>query len=373
VTALRRESGAVDGRLAHPAMANRDRQAYSIFETGLEAGLADRSRRKCGFIIGWITFEGGEPMTADALAKETEPETITIKPLAIDIGAEIGGVDLSQPLPERQRTEIWDAFVKWKVIFFRDQTLDKARFVTMSRQFGTLNRGHNIHPVDPEFPEIYGVVKNRQKTRMTGAPDFDPWTGWHTDLTPAVNPPTATILWGEIVPPHGGDTQWTNLAAAYDALSPTMRDIVDGLRGMHAYMSYDGVKLNQDFIERIAANQKVSEHPIVRVHPETGRRVLWVSPKFLREIVGLTPTESTALLAMLKTHAVRPEFTLRFKWEPGSVAMWDNRSTAHLAPRDFQHTDFDRQLFRTTTVGDIPYGVDGQQSKSLEGTPLLAA
>lgn len=312
-------------------------------------------------------------MTVDFVETEAAPETITIQPQAIDIGAEIGGVDLSQPLSEQQRAEIWDAFVKWKVIFFRDQKLDKASFIAMSRQFGSLNRGHNIHPVDPNFPEIYGVVKGRQKTRMSGVPAFDPWTGWHTDLTPAVNPPTASILWGEIVPPFGGDTQWTNLAAAYDALSPTMRDFVDGLRGIHTYLSYDGMKLNQDFLDRIAANQKVSEHPIVRVHPESGRRALWVSPKFLREIVGLTPTESDGLLAILKTHAVRPEFTLRFKWAPGSVVMWDNRSTAHLAPRDFQHTDFDRQLFRTTTVGDIPYGVDGLKSKALEGTPLLAA
>lgn len=312
-------------------------------------------------------------MTDEPVRQRNEPGTITVKPLAIDIGAEIGGVDLSRPLTDRQRAEIWDAFLTWKAIFFRDQKLDKASFVAMSRQFGALNRGHNIHQVDPDFPEIYGVVKDRHKARQTGEPAFDPWTGWHTDLTPAINPPTASILWGDVVPPYGGDTQWTNLAAAYDALSPVMRDFVDGLRGIHAYMNYDGIKPNEAFLERIAANQKVSEHPIVRVHPETGRRVLWVSPKFLREIVGATPTESKTLLAFLKTHAVRPEFTLRFQWAPGSVAMWDNRSTAHLAPRDFQQTDFDRQLFRTTTVGDIPYGVDGQKSRSLEGTPLLAA
>ena len=125
-----------------------------------------------------------------------------------------------------------------------------------------------------------------------------------------------------------------------------VRDFVDGLRGVHTYMNYEGLTPTRDFQERIAANQKVTEHPIVRVHPESGRRVLWVSPKFLREIVGLTPTESRDMLAMLKSHATRPEFTLRFKWTPGSVAMWDNRSTAHLAPRDYQHTEFDRQLFR---------------------------
>lgn len=311
-------------------------------------------------------------MTPEALRNDTDPQTITINPLAIDIGAEIEGVDLSKPLSEQQRDEIWDAFVTWKVIFFRDQKLDKASFVAMSRQFGDLNRGHNIHAVDPAFPEIYGVVKNRHKSRQSGEPAFDPWTGWHTDLTPAINPPTASFLWGDVVTPYGGDTQWTNLAAAYDALSPTMRAFVDELRGVHTYLNYNGVQTTQKFTAEIAENQKTSEHPIVCVHPESGRRVLWVSPKFLQKIVGLTPTESNSLLALLKTHAVRPEFTLRFKWSPGSLAMWDNRSTAHMAPRDFQHTDFDRQLFRTTSVGAIPVGVNGEKSKSLEGTPLEA-
>ncbi|MDA0656667.1 MAG: TauD/TfdA family dioxygenase [Proteobacteria bacterium] len=312
-------------------------------------------------------------MTATALRNDMDPQTITVLPAALDIGAEIKGVDLSLPLTDQQRTEIWDAFVKWKVIYFRNQHLDKKSFVAFSRQFGDLNRGHNIHDVDPKFPEIYGVVKGRQAKRLSGAPAFDPWTGWHTDLTPAINPPTASILWGDVVPPHAGDTQWTNLVAAYEALSPTMRDIVDGLRGVHTYLNYSGLKPDPAFIERISANEKTSEHPLVRVHPESGKRALWVSPKFLLEIVGMTPTESNAMLAMLKTHAIRPEFTYRFRWEAGSVAMWDNRSTAHLAPRDIQRDDHDRQLYRTTLVGAVPFGVDGRESTSLEGTPLLAA
>ncbi|MBL23333.1 MAG: taurine dioxygenase [Rhodospirillaceae bacterium] len=311
-------------------------------------------------------------MTADKLRNDPDPETITVIPAAVDIGAEIQGVDISKPLSDQQKNEVWDAFLKWKVIYFRDQKLDKGSLIAFSRQFGELNRGHNIHDVDPKFPEIYGVVKGRQSKRMTGAPAFDPWTGWHTDLTPAVNPPTATILWGDVVPPNAGDTMWANLIAAYNALSPDMQEIVDGMRGVHTYLNYEGVKPNKDFADRIAKSQKVSEHPIVRVHPETGEKALWVSPKFLLEIVGLSPTESKAILAMLKTHVIRPEFTYRFKWEPGSVAMWDNRSTAHLAPRDIQRDDNDRQLYRTTLVGDIPVGVDGQPSKSMEGTPLLA-
>ena len=116
----------------------------------------------------------------------------------------------------------------------------------------------------------------------------------------------------------------------------------------------------------------VSEHPIVRVHPETGERALYVSPSFLKSIVGLTPRESQGLLELLWEHVVRPEFTVRFKWEPGSVAFWDNRSTAHLAPRDIFDSEFDRQFYRVTLLGDVPVGVDGKASRSIEGEPIVA-
>jgi alpha-ketoglutarate-dependent taurine dioxygenase len=307
------------------------------------------------------------------VSEKPAPETITVSPMTLHIGAEIGGVDLSQPLGDQQRNEIWDAFVRWKVLIFRDQDLDKASFVAASRRFGPLTRGHNIHNVDPDFPEIYGVVKGRQKTRLSGEPIFQPWTGWHTDLTPAINPPTGSFLWGLVVPPYGGDTQFTNLVAAYETLSPTMQEFVNTLRGVHTYLNYPGIKPTADFLERIAKNEKTSEHPIVRVHPDSGERILFVSPKFLRDIAGMTPTESEAILALLKAHVARPEFTVRVRWAPNSVVMWDNRATAHIAPRDINKSDFDRQLFRTTLVGEIPVGVDGRQSTPIAGTPLLAA
>lgn len=312
-------------------------------------------------------------MAVESLHAAKKAETIEIRPIALTIGAEIGGVDLSQKLSQQLRDEIWAAFVKWKVVVFRNQKLDKASFVAVSKQFGPLTPGHHIHVVDKDFPEIYGVIKNRHKSRQTGQPIFEPWTGWHTDLTPAINPPTGSILWGINVPPYGGDTQWADLGAAYRALSPTMRNFVDGLRGVHTYLHYPGVKPNQDFLDQVAKNLKTSEHPIVRVHPNSGERILFVSPKFLREIVGLTPTESAALMAMLKSHAIRPEFTVRVKWEPNTVVMWDNRATAHIAPRDINEIDFPRELYRTTLVGDVPVGVDGRKSVSLEGQPLLAA
>ena len=172
---------------------------------------------------------------------------------------------------------------------------------------------------------------------------------------PAVNPPIATILWGKVVPPNAGDTMWSNLMAAYNALSPTMQEIVDDMRGVHTYLNYDGVKPNEAFQERIAKGQKVSEHPLVRVHPETGEKALWVSPKFLLEIVGLTPTESKAMLAMLKTHITRPEFVYEHCWQPGDLTFWDNRCVLHIADLSrIGDPDYIRHMHRTTIKGDVP-------------------
>ncbi|MCP4221845.1 MAG: hypothetical protein GY773_00700, partial [Actinomycetia bacterium] len=126
----------------------------------------------------------------------------------------------------------------------------------------------------------------------------------------------------------------------------------------------------REYRERVNSRTMVTEHPLVWVHPETGERLLYISPAFLRSIVGLTPRESQGLLEILWEHAVRPEFTVRFRWEEGSVAYWDNRSTAHLPPSDVYDTDFDRQLWRVTMMGEIPVGIDGKPSTSLEGDPI---
>ena len=129
----------------------------------------------------------------------------------------------------------------------------------------------------------------------------------------------------------------------------------------------------KEYAELIRKRSLASEHPLVRVHPETGERALYVGPSHLKEIAGLTPRESQGLLELLWEHLVRPEFTVRFKWGPGSVAFWDNRSVCHLAPRDIFDSDFDREFYRTTLVGDVPVGVDGRPSISLEGDPITAA
>jgi taurine dioxygenase len=151
-----------------------------------------------------------------------------------------------------------------------------------------------------------------------------------------------------------------------------MRAFCDTLRGLHRFAPPPGVDQTKEYEELMKKRILASEHPIVRVHPETGERALYVSPSFLKSIVGLTPRESQALLELLWEHVVRPEFTVRFKWEPGSVAFWDNRSTCHLAPRDIFDSDFDRQFYRVTLLGDVPVGIDGRSSTAREGEPIVA-
>ncbi|MGY9106734.1 MAG: TauD/TfdA dioxygenase family protein, partial [Alphaproteobacteria bacterium] len=195
----------------------------------------------------------------------------------------------------------------------------------------------------------------------------------HADVTPAINPPAVSILRGDTMPPFGGDTQFTDLVAAYKRLSPTMREFVDGLRGIHRYQGNAAANVSKEYVETLNKNRIVSEHPLVRVHPETGERALYVSPSFLESIVGLTPTESNTLLAMLKTHVARPEFTVRFMWSDHALAMWDNRQVLHLGPKDIINSEHPREIHRTTLMGDIPIGPDGRKSTPIDGEAIKPA
>ena len=287
--------------------------------------------------------------------------------MSVFTGAEIFGVDLKQPLKLQTAKEIWGALGKWKVVFFRDQHLDHAQHVVFARALGQPTIGHVLYGHEEGFPEIYSVAKRRERHTHLEPDPIRPWTGWHTDLTTVLNPPAASILRGVTIPPYGGDTQFTNLAAAYNALSPTLRTFLDGLRAIHGYG-----KVTTNALTQTSRKSFSTEHPLVRVHPETGERTLFVSPSFLNKIVGLTARENQQLLELLWEHVVRPEFTARFRWAPGSVAFWDNRATAHLAPRDIFDSDFDRQFYRVTLVGDVPVGVDGKPSTPVEGDPIVA-
>ena len=299
--------------------------------------------------------------------------TIDISPLTLHIGAEIGGIDLTAPLPPDQLRQVREAFLKWKVVFFRGQHLDHAQHVALARQFGEPTIGHAVFGYVEGYPEVYSVAKNRTANENREATALTPWSGWHADITAAVNPPCASILRGVTIPPYGGDTLWTNLAAAYNGLSPTMRGFVDGLRGIHKFVPRANTTARSEYNERIQRRVLETEHPLVTVHAETGERVLFVSPSFLKSIVGLTPRESQKILEILWEHVTRPEYTVRFKWNAGDIAFWDNRSTAHLAPRDIFESDVDRQLYRITLVGEPLVGIDGKPSRSIEGAPILSA
>lgn len=298
---------------------------------------------------------------------------IEIIPLTLHIGAEIRGVDLTRPLPPDQLQAVRDAFLKWKVVFFRDQHLDHAQHVALARQFGEPTIGHAVFGYVDGFPEIYSVAKHRTANENREEMMITPWSGWHADITAAVNPPLASILRGVTIPPYGGDTFWTNLAAAYNGLSPMLRGFVDGLRGIHKFVPRERPQPGSVYNEQVRRRMLESEHPLVSVHAETGERVLYVSPSFLKSIVGLTPRESQKILELLWEHVTRPEYTVRFKWNAGDIAFWDNRSTAHLAPRDIFESEFDRQLYRVTLVGQPLVGVDGRPSRSIQGQPILSA
>ncbi len=299
----------------------------------------------------------------------TGTSSIDVRPLSVHIGAEIRGIDLSSHLSDETVQAIWEAMLHWKVVFFRDQNLDHEGHVRFARRFGRPTPAHIVFGGDAVYPEIYSIAKHR--TANAGKnPIRRSWTDWHTDITAAVNPPAASILRGETVPPYGGDTFWTNLAVAYDRLSETLRGFVDELRAIHSFNVPSDTIVGDNYGKQTDENELVAEHPLITVHPETGERVLYVSPDFVKSISGLASRESQALLEMLWEHAVQTEFTVRFKWEPGSVAFWDNRATAHLAPSDIYVTDFDRQFYRVTLAGVPNVGIDGRPSIALSGESI---
>jgi taurine dioxygenase len=203
-------------------------------------------------------------------------------------------------------------------------------------------------------------------------------TGWHTDVTAAVNPPAGSILRAEVVPEFGGDTTWTNLVAAYEGLSEPIRNFVDTLRAEHFYYAnWSGFTRygKGAFDETVIKKQQalVAHHPVVRVHPRTGERALFINPGFLDHILDVSAVESRWILTHLFNEIIRPEYTVRFRWAPGSVAFWDNRATAHLAPKDLDHLDTERVLHRITLKGEIPIGPDGRESKLIAGSSFESA
>jgi taurine dioxygenase len=292
---------------------------------------------------------------------------IEVKPVAGFIGAEIGGVDLSQTLHDDVVKEIRQALLKWKVVFFRNQNIDHAAQIAFTSRFGevTYAHPHEDEPIDG-FEQILPIDRSRYE-RRNGLRRSSYESRWHTDVTAVVNPPAASILRAVNVPSIGGDTQWTNLVAAYEGLSAPLRALADTLKAEHRFNARLNIPSNSKLAQRIAANPLVSIHPVVRVHPETGERALFVNPGFTSHILDVSPQESELLLELFFKQITKPAYTTRFRWNNGDIAFWDNRATAHLAPQDIDHIEVERVLYRTTIKGDVPVGVDGFRSQIVEG------
>jgi taurine dioxygenase len=273
--------------------------------------------------------------------------TITVTPIAGALGAEIGGVDLARELPDETVAEIRNAWLEHLVVFFRDQELTPAEFLAFARRIGEPVEYPFVKGMD-DYPEIIVVSKLPHETVNFGGI-------WHSDTVYLDRPPMGTLLVAREVPPFGGDTMFANMYAAYDALSPGLQRVLDGLRAVHSSALADVSKTREDRIKDAGFGEErefCSEHPVVRTHPETGRKALYVNVAHTLRFAGWTEEESKPLLHFLFEHAVRPEFTCRFRWRVGSIAMWDNRCAMHNPVNDYH--GYTRTMHRITLAGDVP-------------------
>ena len=274
---------------------------------------------------------------------------ITVEPVSGTIGAEVQGVDLSGPLDDRTVAEVYEAFLAHHVLFFHDQELRPDAQLRFGRCFGELDTHPFVDGME-SHPEIIEIVTEPDDRVNFGG-------GWHSDVTFLTQPDMGSILYALEVPPFGGDTLFANQHAAYEALSETMKDLLDGLVAKHSagpqYAEGGYSTLSKSMkTKSVDGADRIVLHPLVRTHPETGRKALYVNPAFTVGIEGMRQDESMALLRFLFDHAVREPFTCRFRWSPGSVAMWDNRSVQHYTLFDYR--GHRRHMRRITIKGDRP-------------------
>jgi len=274
---------------------------------------------------------------------EAPYETISVDKLTPIIGAEVAGVDLAKPLGNHQMTEVHRALAENLVLFFRDQDMSPEQHLAFGRNFGELH----IHPAAPHAPgheELMIIHADKNSPRANGE-------GWHSDVSCDPEPPMGSILYIKTCPPKGGDTLFASMYAAYESLSDRMKAYLDGLVAVHdGEENYRGTYKNFGVEDK--ATYPRAEHPVVRTQPVTGQKALYVNRGFTRRILGIPRDESHAMLNYLWTHAENPLFQCRFRWQPNSVAFWDNRCVQHRAMWDYwPHT---RSGFRVTVAGDRP-------------------
>lgn len=275
--------------------------------------------------------------------------TPTLTPLSPHTGVEVRGIDLRAPVPEAVRAMLRDAFRDHAVLVVRDQHLTPAEMLAAVRLFGEVFPQHNPRFALPDCPEIHYI--SNQDRYPDGRP-YIPGEGYHTDHSNAAEPPKATVLHAVKLPEQGGDTQFVNMTLAYERLDPALRERIEGLRAVHVYQSRHSARKLMGLSD--AARAKVPDavlHPIVRTHPETGRRALYINPIRIEAIEGMAEGEALALLDALLAHATRPEFEYRHRWRAGDLVMWDNRCLLHKANGDYP-LDQERYLYRVMLKGE---------------------
>jgi taurine dioxygenase len=275
-------------------------------------------------------------------------KSFAAEPYTPNIGATIHGLDLSKPLSDVAKTELQHALAQYEVIFFRDQQLTPQQQVEFTRTFGHVNEVKAFFPRVDSQPEIEIVESTAERPSAAN--------NWHADITWRDNPPVGTSLYAQVIPATGGDTLWASLTSAYDALPADFKAYLETLSAVHTWeiSGWTEYLLGKD-----ASGQQLKDardkyppvtHPVVRVHLVTGKKILYVNPTFTSHIKGLPRVQSDALLAQLYALITVPEYQARLRWQPNTLAVWDNRSTQHYAVGDYfpQH----RKLHRITFTAD---------------------
>jgi taurine dioxygenase len=262
------------------------------------------------------------------------------------IGAEIHGVDLARELPDRTVAAIRQALLDHLVVFFRAQDLTSAQYRAFAARIGAPIE-YPFVPGIEGFPEITPVLKRPDQTINFGGV-------WHSDTTYLPEPPMATLLLARELPAYGGDTEFANQYCAYETLSDGMKSVLSGLRGVARSDKAEASRTREDRAKKPGTGGEllIAEHPVVRTHPETGRKALYVNIAHTARFAGMTEEESLPLLRFLWRHQTRPELTCRFAWSPDALALWDNRCAQHQAINDYQGQR--RLMHRITLAGDVP-------------------
>jgi taurine dioxygenase len=281
-------------------------------------------------------------------AHKAEPARFTLAPLSPTIGAVVRGIDLREAIDDAAKAELRAALLDWKVLFFRDQDITTEQHLNFARAFGELE----VHPFAPHkhsYPEMLAITHDKDNKGRENT--------WHSDVTWRIEPSLGSILRALEVPAVGGDTLFADMYAAYENLSDEVKAKIDGKNALHDFAHFRVAMrkrgLNEEQIEEFNKKYPSVEHPVVRTHPETSRKALYVNAAFTQYIVGMDRAESDKLLKHLYAQASIPEYQCRFHWEKNSLAFWDNRCSQHYAVSDYWPAL--RRMERATVIGDRPY------------------